>query len=86
MMRFRDGEVRYFTVHEAKLIQTFPKDFVILGAWGEALRQIGNAVPVLLGEKVGAALYAKIAASNNERDHLSSKQSRSTVGHSSSSS
>ncbi len=60
MMRFPDGTVRYFTVYEAKLIQTFPRDFVILGAWGEALRQIGNAVPVVLAEKVGKALYDRI--------------------------
>jgi DNA (cytosine-5)-methyltransferase 1 len=60
MMRFPDGTVRYFTVFEAKLIQTFPKDFVILGAWGEALRQIGNAVPVMLGEKIGNTLLKKI--------------------------
>jgi DNA (cytosine-5)-methyltransferase 1 len=61
MMRFRDGTVRYFTVYEAKLIQTFPAEFVILGAWGEALRQIGNAVPVALGEQIGRALFQKIA-------------------------
>ena len=60
MIRFRDGTVRYFTVHEAKLIQTFPKDFVIFGAWGEALRQIGNAVPVALGEQIGKALFERI--------------------------
>lgn len=60
MMRFPDGTVRYFTVYEAKLIQTFPKEFVILGSWGEALRQIGNAVPVMLGERVGRELYKKI--------------------------
>jgi DNA (cytosine-5)-methyltransferase 1 len=60
MMRFPDGTARYFTVFEAKLIQTFPKDFVISGAWGEALRQIGNAVPVVLGEKIGKALFEKI--------------------------
>jgi DNA (cytosine-5)-methyltransferase 1 len=61
MVRFPDGTVRYFTVYEAKLIQTFPKDFVITGAWGEALRQIGNAVPVALGEQIGNALFEKIA-------------------------
>ena len=65
MMRFRDGTVRYFTVYEAKLIQAFPKDFIISGAWGEALRQIGNAVPVLLGETIGKALFDKIAARND---------------------
>ena len=62
MIRFPDGSVRYFTVYEAKLIQTFPKDFAILGAWGEALRQIGNAVPVLLAEQIGNALYNRISA------------------------
>ena len=56
MIRFQDGLVRYFTVFEAKRIQTFPDDFVITGGWGEAMRQIGNAVPVLLAEKLGHAL------------------------------
>ncbi len=60
MIRFRDGSVRYFTVHEAKVIQTFPRDYVISGAWGEALRQIGNAVPVALGEQIGQALIDKL--------------------------
>lgn len=53
MIRYPDGSVRYFTVLEAKRIQTFPDDFVIKGAWGEAMRQIGNAVPVLLAEILG---------------------------------
>lgn len=56
MIRFHDGSVRYFTTFEAKRIQTFPDDFVIKGAWGETMRQIGNAVPVLLAEKIGAEL------------------------------
>ncbi len=53
MIRYPDGQVRYFSVCEAKRIQTFPDEFVIKGAWGEAMRQIGNAVPVLLAEKMG---------------------------------
>jgi DNA (cytosine-5)-methyltransferase 1 len=56
MIRYPDGSVRYFTVCEAKRIQTFPDSFVIKGAWGEAMRQIGNAVPVLLGETIGREL------------------------------
>lgn len=60
MIRFRDGTVRYFTVREAKIIQTFPENFVITGAWGEALRQIGNAVPVALGEQIGRTLLQRI--------------------------
>ena len=56
MIRYRNGNVRYFTVFEAKLIQTFPADFIITGPWSEALRQIGNAVPVKLAEEIGKAL------------------------------
>ena len=62
MVRYRDGTLRYFTVHEAKRIQTFPDDFVIKGAWGEAMRQIGNAVPVLLGETLGRELATQLQA------------------------
>lgn len=57
MICYEDGSVRYFTIFEAKLIQTFPKDFIITGAWGEAMRQIGNAVPVKLSEIIGKRLF-----------------------------
>lgn len=61
MIRYADGSVRYFTVFEAKRIQTFPDDFVIKGAWGEAMRQIGNAVPVALGEVFGRHLWSLLS-------------------------
>ena len=64
MIRFDDGSVGYLTTFEAKRIQTFPDDFVIKGAWGEAMRQIGNAVPVLLAEKIGIELAKKIKTHN----------------------
>ena len=60
MIRFCDGSVRYLTTFEAKRLQTFPDAFVIKGAWGEAMRQIGNAVPVLLAEKIGKQLAMEI--------------------------
>ncbi len=56
MIRYEDGSVRYFTVREAKRIQTFPDDFIIHGSWGEAMRQIGNAVPVDLAKITGLSL------------------------------
>ncbi len=65
MIRYPDGSVRYFTVCEAKRIQTFPDNFIIKGAWGEAMRQIGNAVPVLLGETIGRELASRLGTSNN---------------------
>lgn len=64
MIRFPDGNVRYLTVFEAKLLQTFPRDFVIKGSWGEAMRQIGNAVPVLLAEIIGNELVKTLSADN----------------------
>lgn len=57
MIRFHDGTVRYFTVLEAKRIQSFPDDYVIHGSWGEAMRQIGNAVPVKLANIIGDSIY-----------------------------
>lgn len=47
-----DGTVRYFSIREAARLQTFPDRYELHGAWGEAMRQIGNAVPVRLAEVV----------------------------------
>jgi DNA (cytosine-5)-methyltransferase 1 len=69
MIRYHDGSVRYFTVFEAKRIQTFPDDYQITGAWTEALRQIGNAVPVIFGEQIGSHLLQKITAGTKSNMH-----------------
>lgn len=52
MLRQPDGSIRYFTVRESARLQTFPDNYELHGAWGEAMRQLGNAVPVLLAQKV----------------------------------
>jgi DNA (cytosine-5)-methyltransferase 1 len=67
MIRFYDGSVRYFTVFEGKRIQTFPDDYQITGAWTEAMRQIGNAVPVLLGKRIGESLFREITSKRGLR-------------------
>ncbi len=54
MVKYPDGHVRYYSVAEAKRIQTFPDEYTITGSWTEAMRQLGNAVPVKL-----ASLIAK---------------------------
>ncbi|MCC7146880.1 MAG: DNA (cytosine-5-)-methyltransferase [Phycisphaeraceae bacterium] len=56
MIRLDDGSVRYFTVRECARLQTFPDDWVFDGSWCGCMRQIGNAVPVKLGEVVAAPL------------------------------
>ncbi len=60
MIKNTDGSVRYLTVFEAKRIQTFPDDFHICGSWTEAMRQIGNAVPVRLAEVVTSNVLSKL--------------------------
>jgi len=60
MVRYPDGSVRYLTVREAARVQTFPDDFVFEGTWAQSLRQLGNAVPVLLARAVGESLIKSL--------------------------
>jgi len=62
MIRFSDGSIRYFTILEAKRMQTFPDDYQILGSWTEAMRQLGNAVPVKLGQSIAETLIPRLTA------------------------
>lgn len=56
MLARADGTVRYFTVREAARLQTFPDDYIFRGVWSEAMRQLGNAVPVRLAEAVARSV------------------------------
>ena len=56
MLRRPDGSVRYLSVRESARLQTFPDDFLFHGAWGETMRQLGNAVPVRLAEIVARSV------------------------------
>ncbi len=56
MLRNPDGSVRYFSVREAARLQTFPDRYRLHGPWSEAMRQLGNAVPVMLAETVALSV------------------------------
>ncbi|MDN2495879.1 DNA cytosine methyltransferase [Nocardia nova] len=50
VMLLDDGTHRYMTVRETARVMTFPDGWRLSGPRGEKMRQLGNAVPVLLGE------------------------------------
>ena len=62
MLARPDGNIRYFTVREAARLQTFPDGYVFQGAWSEAMRQLGNAVPVKLAETVARSVARTLEA------------------------
>lgn len=51
--RCHPDETRPFTVREYARIQTFPDDWEFAGSMAQQYKQIGNAVPVNLGQEVG---------------------------------
>lgn len=59
-MRKPDGSIRYMTVREAARVMTFPDDWELSGPRGEKMRQLGNAVPVRLGQVVADSVAAAL--------------------------
>jgi DNA (cytosine-5)-methyltransferase 1 len=51
--RCHPDETRPFTVREYARIQTFPDEWEFAGSMAQQYKQIGNAVPVNLGQEVG---------------------------------
>jgi DNA (cytosine-5)-methyltransferase 1 len=49
----RTASLIYSTWVFTPRLQTFPDDYRLHGSWTEAMRQLGNAVPVELAKVVG---------------------------------
>lgn len=54
--RCHPDETRPFTVREYARIQTFPDDWIFSGPLSQQYKQIGNAVPVNLGQEIGYSI------------------------------
>jgi len=65
---------RTLTVREAARLQTFPDRFRFSGFQSNAFRQIGNAVPPLLGAAVGRQILGALHNSERRQAHLSSRE------------
>ena len=60
MMVLPGGGVRYFSVRETARLQTFPDGFVFNTSWTESMRQLGNAVPVMLARVVASSVAREL--------------------------
>lgn len=58
---------RRMSVRECALIQTFPLNFEFVGSLGNMYKQIGNAVPVLLAEKVAKEIKKELKKENDKQ-------------------
>jgi DNA (cytosine-5)-methyltransferase 1 len=51
---------RRMSVRECAILQSFPDDFIFYGSLGNMYKQIGNAVPVLLGRKIAEIIKIQL--------------------------
>lgn len=62
-----DGSIRYLTVRECARVQAFPDTYQFSGSRSEAMRQIGNAVPVSLARLLACSIRDAIVRISSAR-------------------
>lgn len=70
-IHYDSHQSRTISVREAARLQSFPDGFRFAGAMNAAFRQIGNAVPPILGRAVAEALKRQIETGVATLDHTS---------------
>lgn len=69
-------ELRPLSIQEYKAVQGFPQDWWIAGSMTDIYKQIGNAVPVELGEAVGRTIRDDMEGKKSQPDFDSFPYSR----------
>jgi DNA (cytosine-5)-methyltransferase 1 len=73
-IHYDSAQARTISVREAARLQSFPDGFVFRGTMNPAFRQIGNAVPPLLGKAVATEMMATLkGALQKQQDVLAAK-------------
>lgn len=68
---------RPITIREAARLQTFPDGFVFVGSNVQVAKQIGNAVPVALAERIAIQIQSTLASSVQAKNGPGEKRKRS---------
>lgn len=73
-IHYDSGQCRTISVREAARLQSFPDGFVFAGAMNAAFRQIGNAVPPLLGLAVARVVKEQLDRAAKSEDAANDRQ------------
>lgn len=81
LMFIHPTQVRSLTPREAARVQTFPDTFKFSGSRSHVFTQIGNAVPPLIGRKVGLGIlrFFAQAKTTDHRAHLADSEREKIV-------
>lgn len=63
-------ELRPLSIEEYKAVQGFPTDWWIAGSLTDIYKQVGNAVPVELGEAIGRAVLEDMQGNSEDNDEF----------------
>lgn len=61
---------RRLSARECAMLQTFPMDYEFVGSLNTVYRQIGNAVPVKLAEKIASGIYKSLENNTKKTDNI----------------
>jgi DNA (cytosine-5)-methyltransferase 1 len=67
-IHYDSAQARTISVREAARLQSFPDGFVFRGTMNPAFRQIGNAVPPLLGKAIAGEMMATLRTALRKRE------------------